>query len=92
MRIDLSPGNGIEGAHSTETQRSNAGGKASDADRRNGTVEFESSMGKLVQSALNSPEVRQAKVEALKAQVDAKTYQISNHSIASALLEQMRRT
>jgi flagellar biosynthesis anti-sigma factor FlgM len=92
MRIDLNPGIGVEGAQSakTETQHANASDRAFRSE--SGAVEFETSIGKLAASALNSPEVRQGKVEALKAQVDAGTYQVSSHSVAGTLLDQLRRT
>ena len=91
MRIDLNPGSGIERAQSTkpEPQRSNAGGAASKAEL--GSVQFETSIGKLTESVLNFAEVRQGKVQALKAQIEDGTYQVSDHNIAGALLEQMRR-
>jgi flagellar biosynthesis anti-sigma factor FlgM len=53
-------------------------------------VSFENSVGKLAETALNSPEVRQQKVQALKAQVDAGSYQVSDRSIAGSVLDQLR--
>lgn len=91
MRIDLNPGSGIEQteAQKPELQRSNAEARSSSANF--GPVQFETSVGKLTESALSSPEVRQAKVDALKTQVNAGTYRVSEHSIAGAVLEQLRR-
>jgi len=82
----------VEGTQSakSELQNPNASAQASRAD--SGAVEFETSIGKMAKSALNSPEVRRGKVEALRAQVDAGSYQVLSHSIAGALLDQLRRT
>ena len=91
MRIDLNPGSGIEQTQSqqSELQRSNAEARSSSANF--GPVQFETGVGKLAESALSTPEVRQAKVEALKSQIDAGTYRVSDHSVAGALLDQLRR-
>lgn len=90
MRIDLNPGGGVEGAQSAkpELQRSTVAGRTSSND--SAPVKFDSTIGKLMESALNSPEVREAKVEALKAQMDAGGYHASNQAIAGAVLEQLR--
>jgi len=90
MRIDLNPGSGVEGAQAaqSELRRSGAAGKTSSDDHR--STDFETSVGKLADVALSSPEVRQAKVEALRAQVDAGTYRVSDHSVAGSILEQLR--
>ena len=91
MRIDLNPGSGVEQPQSQkpELQRSSADARARGAE--SGPVQFETGVGKLRESALNSPEVRQAKVDALKTQLDSGTYHASNHRVAGAVLEQLRR-
>jgi anti-sigma28 factor (negative regulator of flagellin synthesis) len=89
MRIDLNAGSGVGEAQfaPTELQRSGAG-RASSGDP--GSVEFKTSVGKLAEAALSAPEVREANVQALPAQVDSGTYHVSNQDIASSLLEQLR--
>lgn len=39
------------------------------------------------QEAVNAPEVRQQKVDALKAKVDSGEYQVDSHKVAAKLLE-----
>jgi flagellar biosynthesis anti-sigma factor FlgM len=55
-----------------------------------GFAENNSSVGKLAAAALNVPDVRQAKVAALRAQLAAGNYKVSSQQVAGALLEQMR--
>jgi len=90
MRIDLNPGSGVEGAQSARSEPGRAGAAARTPAHDQKSVSFESSVGKLAETALNFPEVRQQKVQALKAQVDAGSYQVSDRNIAGALLEQLR--
>ena len=90
MRIDLNPGSGVEGAQSAQSEPGRAGAAARTPAHDQKSVSFENSVGKLAEAALNSPEVRQQKVQALKAQVDAGSYQISDRSIAGSVLEQLR--
>jgi negative regulator of flagellin synthesis FlgM len=90
MRIDLNPGSGVEGAQSAQSEPGRAGAAARTAAHDLKSVSFENSVGKLAETALNSPEVRQQKVQALKAQVDAGSYQVSDRSIAGSVLDQLR--
>jgi flagellar biosynthesis anti-sigma factor FlgM len=47
-------------------------------------------VGKLETAALNSPEVRTEKVQALKSQLQSGTYQVSPAQVAGSILEQLR--
>jgi flagellar biosynthesis anti-sigma factor FlgM len=88
MRIDLNPGNGVP-----ETQAGQAGKAHPNlpaAAGEPGFAENNSSVGKLAAAALNVPDVRQAKVAALRAQLAAGNYKVSSQQVAGALLEQMR--
>lgn len=44
----------------------------------------------LSSAVMAAPEIRQSKVEALKAQIEGGTYQVSSQQIADSLLESMR--
>jgi flagellar biosynthesis anti-sigma factor FlgM len=90
MRIDLNPGSEVEGAQSARSESGRAGAAARTPAHDQKVVSFENSVGKLAETALSSPEVRQQKVQALKAQVDAGSYQVSDRSIAGSVLEQLR--
>ena len=90
MRIDLNPGSGVEGAQSAQSEPGRAGAAVRTPAHDQKPVSFENSVGKLAETALNSPEVRQQKVQALKVQVDAGSYQVSDRSIAGSVLEQLR--
>jgi negative regulator of flagellin synthesis FlgM len=90
MRIDLNPGNGVQ-----ETQAGEAGATRPSASKsaQANEVQFaesNSSVGKLAAAALNAPEVRHAKVEALRTQIAAGTYQVSSRHVADSVIEQMR--
>jgi len=52
----------------------------------------QSSVSSLLSAALAAPEVRQEKVDALKAQVMSGSYQVSSQQIASSMLEAMHAT
>jgi negative regulator of flagellin synthesis FlgM len=80
----------VEGAESARSEPGRAGAVARTPAHDQKSVSFENSVGKLAETALNSPEVRQQKVQALKAQVDAGSYQVSDRSIAGSMLEQLR--
>ena len=90
MRIDLTPGSGVEGAQSAQSEPGRTGAAARTPAHDQKSVSFENSVGKLAETALNSPEVRQQKVQALKVQVDAGSYRVSDRSIAGSVLEQLR--
>ena len=89
MRIDLTPGSGVgetQAAKSELRQESTArvGGD------RSAPAEFEISVGALTNKALQVPEVRDAKVQELKAQIGAGNYRVSAHDLAGSLLDHMR--
>jgi len=50
------------------------------------------SVSSLLSAALAAPEIRQEKVDALKAQVTSGNYQVSSQQIASSMLEAMHAT
>lgn len=89
MRVDLNPGSGVEGAQTSEAELGRISTTARASSRDNFT-EFETSVGKLADIALNAPEVRQAKVQSLKAQVEVGTYYVSDSDVAGSILEQLR--
>jgi flagellar biosynthesis anti-sigma factor FlgM len=47
-------------------------------------------VGKLEAAALNSPEVRPEKVQALRSQLQSGTYHVSPAQVAGSILEQLR--
>jgi len=52
--------------------------------------ESDLSTGRLTAAALDSPELRMDRVQALKSQIDAGTYQVSPAQVADSMMEQMR--
>ncbi len=90
MRIDLNTGAAVSGSHTEKTAASHpasAGAAQTDETRLS---EGETSVGKLETAALNSPEVRSEKVQALRSQLQAGTYNVSAAQVASSIFEQLR--
>lgn len=50
----------------------------------------EESVSSLASVALQAPEVRRGKVEALREQLSSGGYQVSSHQIAASIMEQLR--
>lgn len=89
MRIDLNAGATTSGSQAEKTTSHVASGAASQADPTHFS-ESDASVGKLETAALNSPEVRTEKVQALRSQLQAGTYQVSPAQVAGSILEQLR--
>jgi flagellar biosynthesis anti-sigma factor FlgM len=96
MRIALNAGSGASesaleksGLEKSASSRptATAGAGAPEESRLSTT---ESSLRTLAGGALGAPEFRQARVEALRAQIVAGTYQVSAEQIAASLLDQLR--
>jgi flagellar biosynthesis anti-sigma factor FlgM len=90
MRIDLNPGTGVGKTQTAQTTRSRPNAASTAGTDESRFAESETSVGKLAAAALNAPEVRLAKVQELKAQIHAGTYQVSAEQVAASMLEQMR--
>jgi flagellar biosynthesis anti-sigma factor FlgM len=89
MRIDLNAGAPTSGAQAEKTPSQVAPASASKAEQTH-LSESGTSVGKLESAALNSPEVRIEKVQALRSQVRSGTYQVSPAQVAGSILEQLR--
>jgi negative regulator of flagellin synthesis FlgM len=89
MRIDLNAGATSSGAQAEKTASHVAPASADQTDQKR-LSESDASVGKLETAALNSPEVRAEKVQALKSQLQAGTYQVSPAQVAGSILEQLR--
>ena len=88
MRIDLNPANAIS---ASELEKGNAPHISSTAEPQ-GESEISLSDGSVgaLAVALNAPETRTQKVDALRSQIEAGTYQVSPGQIAASVLEQLR--
>jgi negative regulator of flagellin synthesis FlgM len=89
MRIDLNAGTTTAGAQAERTSSHVAPASASQGEQTHFS-ESGTSVGKLETAALNSPEVRTERVQALKSQLQSGTYQISPAQVAGSILEQLR--
>jgi negative regulator of flagellin synthesis FlgM len=89
MRIDLNAGATISGSQAEKTSSHVAPQSASKTDQTH-LSESDASVGKLETTALNSPEVRAEKVQALRSQLQSGTYQVSSAQVAGSMLEQLR--
>ena len=88
MRIDLNPGATISGPQAEKSSQV-AAANPRQADKTH-LSESDASVGKLETAALNSPEVRTEKVQALRSQLRSGTYQVSPAQVAGSILEQLR--
>jgi flagellar biosynthesis anti-sigma factor FlgM len=89
MRIDLNAGATTSGAQAEKTPSQVAPASANKAEQTHFS-ESGTSVGKLESAALNSPEVRIEKVQALRSQLQSGTYQVSPAQVAGSILEQLR--
>ena len=90
MRIDLNTGAAVSGSHAEKTASSHPTQSSAGQNDHSRVSEGETSVGKLETAALNSPEVRSEKVQALRLQLQSGTYQVSPAQVASSILEQLR--
>lgn len=88
MRIDLNPGAATSGSAAEKISSPVAPAGASQAEPTH--LESDVNVGKLETAALNSPEVRSEKVQALRSQLQSGTYQVSPAQVAGSILEQLR--
>lgn len=93
MRIDLNAGAAIpespgkaEKSSSPHSTNRESGARASESQ----FSASQNSVSALAASVLEAPEVRLAKVDGLRAQIGAGTYQASSQQVASSLFEQLR--
>lgn len=89
MRIDLSAGATTARSQAEKTASQGAPVSASQTEQTH-LLESDASVGKLETAALNSPEVRTEKVQKLRSQLQAGTYQVSPPQLAGSILEQLR--
>ncbi|HET9365420.1 MAG TPA: flagellar biosynthesis anti-sigma factor FlgM [Candidatus Angelobacter sp.] len=89
MRVDLTAGATISGPQTEKTSSPVAPASASRSAQTH-LPESDASVGKLETVALNSPEVRNEKVQALRSQLQSGTYQVSPAQVADSILEQLR--
>jgi len=90
MRIDLSTGAAVSGSQTERPALSHSAPSSAGQTDQSRLSEDEPSVGKLEAAALHSPEVRSEKVQALRSQLQAGTYQVSSAQVAGAILEQLR--
>jgi flagellar biosynthesis anti-sigma factor FlgM len=89
MRIDLNAGATISGSQAEKPSSRVAPASASHTGKAH-LLESDINVGKLETAALNSPEVRTEKVQALRSQLQSGTYQVSPAQVAGSILEQLR--
>ena len=89
MRIDLNAGAASSGSQAEKTSSQVAPASASKTGQTH-LSESDVTVGKLETAALNSPEVRTEKVQALRSQLQSGTYQVSAAQVAGSVLEQLR--
>lgn len=90
MRIELNPGTAV----SEGKLEKGTGSRSAAAADGESSAEFsagKASVSTLAAAALASPEQRAAKVESLRNQVSAGTYQVAAQQVAGSILEQIRR-
>ena len=90
MRIDLNGGAAASGSQTEKASSSRAAPAGAGPAPPSRLSESDSSVGKLETAALNSPEVRTEKVQALRSQLQSGTYQVSSAQVANSILEQLR--
>jgi flagellar biosynthesis anti-sigma factor FlgM len=96
MRVDLNAGAAIpESAtqksdssrtHAAEGEKREAGKSSNDGS----LSPNEASLTSLAAAALHAPEVRTARVEALRTEIAAGNYHVSPHQIAASIVDQLR--
>lgn len=91
MRIDLNSSTStsapqIENATSSHSARTTNSTSSSTSE----FSESDLSTGRLTAAALDSPELRMDRVQALKSQIESGTYQVSPAQVAGSMMEQMR--
>lgn len=91
MRVDFNAGTAIP----ENTTPTSSPSRAPESTSANGeeTTRFssgEAGVSTLAAVALHAPEVRQAKVEALRQQIASGTYQVSPHQIAASIFDHLR--
>lgn len=89
MRIDLDARATTAGSQAEKTSSRVAPANANQTEQTH-LSESGGSVGKLETVALNSPEVRTEKVQALRSQLQAGAYQVSPAQVAGSILEQLR--
>ena len=89
MRIDLNAGATTSGLQAEKTSSQVAPANRSQTQQTH-LSENDPSVGRLETAALNSPEVRTEKVQALRSQLQSGTYQVSPAQVAGSILEQLR--
>ena len=92
MRVDFNAGSAIPENTVSTSSSARAPETASSAGNEE-TTRFssgEAGVSTLAAVALHAPEVRQAKVEALRQQIAAGSYQVSPHQIAASIFDQLR--
>ncbi|HEY7353507.1 MAG TPA: flagellar biosynthesis anti-sigma factor FlgM [Terriglobales bacterium] len=90
MRIDLDMVAAVADSQVEGTSATRKAQTGEEQNRLSQTLEHHVDVGKLATVAMNSPEVRSDKVQALQLQVRAGAYQVSAAQTAGALLEQLR--
>jgi len=89
MRIDLNPGSAVPDNPLEKNRPAHAGPQATEADDIR-VSRSDTSVRSLVAAALNQPETRTQKVEALGSQIAAGTYQVSPSQVAGSVLKHIR--
>ena len=93
MRVDFNAGNVVpeNTAQSGSPARPQSATSAETANDENTRFSSgEAGVSTLASAALHEPEVRTAKVEALRAQIASGNYNVSPNQIAASILEQFR--
>ncbi len=91
MRIDLNSNAAVSEAHVQKSTSSHAAQTSEVQKNTSQAAETHASVGKLASEAMNAPEVRSEKVQALQSAIKAGTYHAADHQVADSMFEQMRR-
>lgn len=92
MRVDLNAGSAVPENNMQSSQAARAGSTESKPTSEEGSQFSSGAAGvsMLASVALHAPEVRQAKVAALREQLASGNYAVSSQQIAASILEQLR--
>jgi len=92
MRIDLTQATASQMTNEPSAEqvkaRSETGSVAAEHEDRTTFSSQTESLGSLVQTAMNSPEVRQDKVSSLRSAVNNGTYKLDPDEIASSMIDE----
>lgn len=90
MRVDLNAGSAIPESATQKSGASRSNAAEAGSSNEGWVSPMEAGVTSLAAAALHAPEVRTAKVEALRSEIEAGNYHVSPHQIAASIMEQLR--